>query len=334
MNFPVIIFNKVDYVNCELIIENAPIYSKGSRNTRSLIKSKNIPVDMYIFAKKNDNNKWIKAEGKSIKYDKILLKKDYLVNIPELQKDNQSIVSDDGTVKAPPIIELTDAEKFKDENGNTVEIETRGTRNCNDVYFKVKDVSIGFKMDSLYTTVIDTRRGYIIDKDYKYFMCTKTNLNKNFIIKKELFLTLRGMRRLIEVSHTQMSHIMKTIIHHWVNQFDIKYVKKFNININQNHAQRNIGYVYCITSNIINCVKIGFWTSSIISLRARYTTYYGNNLNMFYVKTNNARKLESKCHKYFAKYRLENELFNINYMKEYVDFLNKHKEDDVENIEL
>ena len=40
------------------------------------------------------------------------------------------------------------------------------------------------------------------------------------------------------------------------------------------------GYVYCITSDIINFVKIGYWTSSLKSLRKRYVTCYGRNITV------------------------------------------------------
>lgn len=47
---------------------------KGSRNTRTLVKNKKIPSNMFIFARKNDDGKWTKSDGNSIKYDKVLLK--------------------------------------------------------------------------------------------------------------------------------------------------------------------------------------------------------------------------------------------------------------------
>lgn len=208
MNFPIIRFNQIEYVECELVMDNAPIYTKGVRNTRSLIKNKKISVDMYIFAKKNENNKWIKSDGKSIKFDKILLKKDYLINIPELNKtdDNQPITDLNGIQEAPPIIDLDDEEKFKDANGNIVEIETRGTRNHDDIYFKVKDVSGAFEMNSLYTTIINDKCGYTLNKDYKYFICDilhniKKNVNKK-TVTKELFLTYAGILRVLFASRS------------------------------------------------------------------------------------------------------------------------------------
>ncbi len=51
---------------------------------------------------------------------------------------------------AKPVLELTDDEKFKDEHNNIIEIETRGERLHDQIYFKVKDVSIGFDIKFSY----------------------------------------------------------------------------------------------------------------------------------------------------------------------------------------
>ena len=40
-------------------------------------------------------------------------------------------------------------QKFKDENGNIIEIETRGERSVDKIYFRVKDVMEGFCLDRL-----------------------------------------------------------------------------------------------------------------------------------------------------------------------------------------
>lgn len=40
----------------------------------------------------------------------------------------------------PPLLQLKDEEKFKDENGNMIEIETRGTKTFDGIFFYGKDV--------------------------------------------------------------------------------------------------------------------------------------------------------------------------------------------------
>ena len=55
------------------------------------------------------------------------------------------------------IIYLDDNQKFKDENNNIIEIETRCKRSINKIYFIVKDVMEGFQMENLQNTIIDKK---------------------------------------------------------------------------------------------------------------------------------------------------------------------------------
>ena len=62
--------------------------------------------------------------------------------------------------EAPNILELEIEEKFKDKNGNIIEIEVRGERKYNNSYFKFKDVSNGFNMPNLYASVMNETSNY------------------------------------------------------------------------------------------------------------------------------------------------------------------------------
>lgn len=44
------------YVNCEYILTNAPVYSKGCRSSRNLISKKNIDITKYFFAREKTMN--------------------------------------------------------------------------------------------------------------------------------------------------------------------------------------------------------------------------------------------------------------------------------------
>ena len=203
MDIPTIKIKKVEYVECAHILEKAPIYSKGSRNTRTLVKKKLIPDNMYMFAKQDEEDNWIKTTGDSIKFDKILLKKEYLKNIPELQErdDDVVIVDENGIPEAPEIIDLADDEKFKDGENNIVEIETRGKRDWNGIYFRVKDVEVGFGLKYLHKTVINKDSCYEEDIDYKSFICKgRTKNSEKVKATKELFVTYIGMLRVLFTS--------------------------------------------------------------------------------------------------------------------------------------
>lgn len=193
----IIKLNKTEYILGDKLLEHAPIYCKSCRSIRELVRKKKITDKYFIYAR-FDENKWKQTNGKSLKYDKILLLKEFVDKINEIKSDSISI-DENGIELAPDIIELYDDEKFKDDNNNILEIETRGKRKYDKIYFKVKDVSDKFGFNRLDKIIIDKRNSYEINKHYKYFNCKSVvtddiNVNK---IKKVLFLTYRGILRLL-----------------------------------------------------------------------------------------------------------------------------------------
>lgn len=194
----IITYNDMEYVQADYVLQHAPIYSKGSRGTRDLLKKKQITEYMFMRLVKDN---WEVSNGSSQKFDKVFIPKTLLDNIPELNNSDK-IVDDNGIEKAPPIIYLQEHEKFYDNDGNTMDIETRGDRNVNHVYFKVKDVMTEFKMFKLYDTLIDINTKYKVNIHYKYFICNSSHnmVNKSDKIKKELFLTYEGILRVLFVS--------------------------------------------------------------------------------------------------------------------------------------
>ncbi|AUV58863.1 hypothetical protein [Bandra megavirus] len=103
---------------------------------------------------------------------------------------------------APDIIDLKEKEKFHDDDGNIVNIETRGEREHDKCYFLVKDVAIGFGIKSLMTSLINNNTTYDINRDYKYFNCECINNVQKKTVKKQLFLTYYGVLRVLFVSRS------------------------------------------------------------------------------------------------------------------------------------
>jgi hypothetical protein len=315
-----VIINKEEYVSSDILFEKAPIYCKLVRSARELIRKNKLTS--YIFLKLVDK-KWTVSDGKSYKFDKVYFKKIFIDTIPEFNQEK--IIIDKINIElAPDIINLDDNEKFKDDNGTIIEIETRGERKVDSIYFKVKDVMIGFKMENLLTTIIDKRKdGYIDGIHYKYFNCLKKGIitKKQSKIKKELFLTYKGFYHVAYLSRNKcMSNNLYTI-KKWLDTFDKTILNNYTINIKDSIIQNKIGYVYIVSSNLLDAVKIGMWRSSIEALYSRYNTCYGKNIHIDYFLTSNARELESKTHKYFKKYQITNELFNKLYYTKYYEFI-------------
>ena len=205
-----IIIKNNEYILVENIFNKAPVYCKESRNGRELIKNKKITD--YIYAKIKEGN-WIQSDGKSYKYDKILLKKEFVETIKEINEP-EKILEESKYEIAPDIILLENSEKFKDTNGTIIEIETRGERNVNNSYFKVKDVMIGFEMNKLSDTIIHKDSYFKENEHYKYFNCKKHSNDQKITIKKELFLTYEGILRVLFASHSAKA---KTFIK-WVTE--------------------------------------------------------------------------------------------------------------------
>jgi len=199
----IITIDKINYILGDYILANAPIYAKSCRSSRDIIRNKKIEASIFKYARKI-NETWILTDGKSVKFDKVIIKEEFIKTIPELNNQNEIINDDHGIEKAPGIIHLNDDEKFKDIEGNILEIETRGEREYNKIYFKVKDVAEKFNMSNLYKNITDKDTLYNINKDYIYFNCkishTPVNNSSKTTIKKELFLTYEGMLRVLFVS--------------------------------------------------------------------------------------------------------------------------------------
>lgn len=189
--------NDIDYINSDYILKNAPIYSKGIRSTRELMKKKKFIVETDYIYLRLKNNIFTKSTGKSIRLDKVFIKKSIIDTIPEL--NNQKGITDDGIEEAPEIIELKDSEKFFDDKGNPLYIETRGERNEDGIYFKVKDVEKVFNIKNLQNNILKEHTTYKLNIDYKYFICQKKD---NILLKtnKQIFLTYEGILRVLFIS--------------------------------------------------------------------------------------------------------------------------------------
>jgi hypothetical protein len=190
-----ITINKQEYILSDDLFNKAPVYCKLCRSARELIRKKKLTE--YIFCKLI-NDKWVVSDGKSYKFDKVFFKKTFIDTIPEINED-KIIIDDDKIELAPNIIHLDDTEKFRDDKGETLDIETRGERKVDGIYFKVKDVMVGFKMETFDKNIHDKKTYFKKNEHYKYFNCKKKSKdgNKRIKIKKELFLTYSGFQRVI-----------------------------------------------------------------------------------------------------------------------------------------
>ena len=160
----------------------APFFKGCLTSNRKIIKKKGIKKPDYVYARKSKKSgNWIMApnQDKPSSNYSTLLSKDWVtanitnkrnVSMPAATAVNYSknfttidrkieenkMISTEKEAKrdlkeykkkypiAPPIIELDDCEKFKDEKGNPLDIETRGERRFDKTYFCSKDIERAF----------------------------------------------------------------------------------------------------------------------------------------------------------------------------------------------
>jgi len=188
--------NKRYYLVNDIQTENPSIF-KGCNNGRTFAK-KHVPMNKQLFAKLISGI-WIVSDGKSLKFDKLFVLKDWFnkTYVDEQEKDKEPMDP------LPEIIVLEDNEKFVDNDGNIVDIIVRGKRTHEGSYFRVKCIMKGFDINRLNDTITDTRRnGYIEGTHYKFFYYDVPGIagtNKN----KELYLTYTGFLRVLFASRNQ-----------------------------------------------------------------------------------------------------------------------------------
>lgn len=131
--------------------------------------------------------------------------------IDDHEEDEEEIVEEGGGVEnAPPLLHLDDGEKFHDADGNVIEIETRGERHEDKIYFNVKDVSVGFGLPNLNDTITNIYGGYQRNIDYKtMFIREGAASTMSRTIKKCLFLTYEGLLRVLFVSRNKNATLFR-----------------------------------------------------------------------------------------------------------------------------
>lgn len=217
--------DKMYYNNKDLFEYDPEFYYGCKTKPRSIIQKRKIPETEFVYANLK-MNEW-KLSTVECKKAQLLLSKEWVdkyyfkinnkqdikqINNEEqlqiIDEDNKQIIEDTTFLEtAPPILNLRDEEKFRDCDGTIIEIETRGDKDRNKIYFKVKDIMTGFMMPNLNHTLIDKESGYKQNIHYKNFkreirvQKIHSNItNKNF--KTTLYLTYKGMLRALFVSRT------------------------------------------------------------------------------------------------------------------------------------
>jgi hypothetical protein len=215
------------YASKEMLAYNPEFYYGCKAKPRTIIQRKKIPEREYLYATLR-TNEW-KMSNEKCRKAQLLISKDWVEKyyfkpepatpieneddekgdpqiIPE-KVENKEVV--ENIEKAPPILHLKEEEKFRDSDGNVLEIETRGERHEDKIYFKAKDVSVAFDLPSLNKNIIDKERGSERNVDYKTFIrphskeSNKKCESRHKKCKTTLYLTYEGLLRVLFVSRNK-----------------------------------------------------------------------------------------------------------------------------------
>ena len=147
------------YLLNDLITYDRTFFVGCMRESRKTIQKKNIPEDQYWFATYSKRTQlWSPAILENCKA-KILISEDWVhSNVPMFTGDQDAYKFK----PLPPLLELSESEKFRDEMGNVYEVEVRGEKTKDDIRFRWRDVAQLFEMKDDYLRHILIRTEYFV----------------------------------------------------------------------------------------------------------------------------------------------------------------------------
>jgi hypothetical protein len=196
-----IVLNNNSYYFVDDVKQICPVFFYGcAKTSRMIIDKRNIDVNNYIYATfAPKTNKW-SVSDKSIKSAKLLLTCDWVEkNVPKWKNEN-GINTNTEKFKveiAPPLLELKDEEKLKDENGNIVEIETRGVKTFDGIYFYGKDVERILELNDISSLLNHETSSYEPETHYKKFYRSKPVTHESNAIEFRIYLTYFGLVKIL-----------------------------------------------------------------------------------------------------------------------------------------
>lgn len=199
--------NNLYYNTEELSKIKKDYYSICGNKLRTIVSWKKISEDNYIYAYQKDNN-WILS---NIKYarSKLLLTKKFcdenIMTYKQKEIKNNVVEKNQDELnfkyeELPTILELNENEKFRDDNNNVLEIEIRGERKYDKIYFKASDIEKEFVIPNLVKHIMSKDTKYEYGIHYKFY-CGQPPSSVDKITKhNSLYLTYFGLIRYIFVS--------------------------------------------------------------------------------------------------------------------------------------
>jgi hypothetical protein len=194
------VVNGVRYYKAEYVKEVCPAFFVGCmRSVRKLVDRKKIPENGYMFATFiKSSNTW-KPSCIEVNKAALLLTEEWVKeNVPRFGNKEEKDLS---VEMAPPLLELTDDEKFKDVDGNVLEVEVRGERHPDKIFFYGKDIERILSIAKIQDILNDKTSNYEENIHYKKFIRSHTGTpggeEDKTCIRTIIFLSYRGLIRML-----------------------------------------------------------------------------------------------------------------------------------------
>lgn len=197
----------IEVYEAEALRDFDPAFFTGlKKSVRKIVQMKAIGEYMHFYALKKKNGSWEPSGKASVKAKLLLAAVWARQHIPKLTKkgharhevddegaDENQVAGPSGLQKevivAPDLLILDDKEKFMSEDGTPIELETRGERHPAKIFFKLSDVSKGFGIPNLRSTVFKL---YQRGDDYVTFTFGTDNVHTD-----RIFFTYSGILRVL-----------------------------------------------------------------------------------------------------------------------------------------
>lgn len=164
-----------------------------------------------------------------------------------VRKEDRDTIKNKYDVKAYPSIYLEDHEKFRDEEGNILEIKISGERTPEGIYFKVTDVERAFKISRIHSVMtnktstfvrgVDFDNINIIDDGLTAIMNHVSGQIESNRIKSTAHLTYRGLLKLLfTVRNNKATHFINYSI-------KLLFIHQFGDEVQKNKLISDMKYI-------------------------------------------------------------------------------------------
>ncbi len=206
------------YVDLKEIRQRFQTYCRGCRSLKALIERKQYTD--YFFGIVRDGGSIQVTEKLSCKYGTIFVAKTHVMELFDESKPAQEVLP------APPLL-IDDDLAFKDEDGVEYDVEMRGERTPDEIFFKAKDIERVFAIKALLSNTQLDHSSYRQPDHYQFFVTSDvTNqpseealtTSKSYNVwnrrgekavttkRKEMYFTYTGLLKVINSSRSGVGH--------------------------------------------------------------------------------------------------------------------------------